>query len=324
MADSMRGVYTSLAKIRRTVFSEVARVAYEDDDAVYDELDDLPYEIISGDVATYRESVFLERAIVGERIRLAMGLPLQGGDRPAKISEGAVEAAKPETYYQPPLINIIKFACNACKEEAYVVSNLCQGCLAHPCREVCPKGAISFVDKKAYIDQKKCIKCGRCRQVCPYTAIAHWERPCAAACGMNAIGSDEQGRAVIDYDRCVSCGQCLVSCPFGAIADKSQIFQVIQAIRAGEEVIAVVAPSFVGQFGGRGNVDKLREAFKMLGFAGVEEVAVGADLCAVQEAGYFLDEVPEKLPFMATSCCRRGRLWRRRSSPSTPTASLWR
>ena len=160
MADSMRGVYTSLAKIRRTVFSEVARVAYEDDDAVYDELDDLPYEIISGDVATYRESVFLERAIVGERIRLAMGLPLQGGDRPAKISEGAVEAAKPETYYQPPLINIIKFACNACKEEAYVVSNLCQGCLAHPCREVCPKGAISFVDKKAYIDQKKCIKCG--------------------------------------------------------------------------------------------------------------------------------------------------------------------
>ncbi len=303
MADSMRGVYTSLAKIRRTVFSEVARVAYEDDDAVYDELDDLPYEIISGDVATYRESVFLERAIVGERIRLAMGLPLQGGDRPAKISEGAVEAAKPETYYQPPLINIIKFACNACKEEAYVVSNLCQGCLAHPCREVCPKGAISFVDKKAYIDQENCIKCGRCRQVCPYTAIAHWERPCAAACGMNAIGSDEQGRAVIDYDRCVSCGQCLVSCPFGAIADKSQIFQVIQAIRAGEEVIAAVAPSFVGQFGGRGNVDKLREAFKMLGFAGVEEVAVGADLCAVQEAGYFLDEVPEKLPFMATSCC---------------------
>ena len=303
MAEAMRGVYTSLAKIRRTVFREVARVAYEDDDGVLDELDDLPYEIISGDVATYRESVFLERAIVGERIRLAMGLPLQGADRPAKISEGTERAAKPETYYEPPLINIINFACNACAEESYVVSNLCQGCLAHPCREVCPKGAITFVDKKAYIDQEKCIKCGRCREVCPYTAIAHWERPCAAACGMDAIGSDEQGRAVIDYDKCVSCGQCLVSCPFGAIADKSQIFQIIQAIRAGEEVIAAVAPSFVGQFGGRGNVDKLREAFKTLGFAGVEEVAVGADLCAVQEAGYFLEEVPEKIPFMATSCC---------------------
>ena len=303
MADSMRGVYTSLAKIRRTVFREVARVAYEDDDGVYDELDDLPYEIISGDVATYRESVFLERAVVGERIRLAMGLPMQGADRPAKISEGVAEAAKPETYYQPPLINIISFACNACAEESYVVSNQCQGCLAHPCREVCPKGAITFVDKKAYIDQSKCIKCGRCLSVCPYTAIIHRERPCAAACGMNAIGSDEQGRAVIDYERCVSCGQCLVSCPFGAIADKSQIFQVIQAIRGGDEVIAAVAPSFVGQFGGRGNVDKLREAFKLLGFSGVEEVAVGADLCAVQEAGYFLDEVPARIPFMATSCC---------------------
>ena len=138
MAEAMRGVYTSLAKIRRTVFREVARVAYEDDDGVLDELDDLPYEIISGDVATYRESVFLERAIVGERIRLAMGLPLQGADRPAKISEGTEQAAKPETYYEPPLINIINFACNACAEESYVVSNLCQGCLAHPCREVCP------------------------------------------------------------------------------------------------------------------------------------------------------------------------------------------
>ena len=303
MAEAMRGVYTNLAKIRRTVFREVARIAYEDDDGILDELDDLPYEIISGDVATYRESVFLERAVVGERIRLAMGLPLQGGDRPPMISEGAEEAAKPETYYEPPLINIINFACNACAEESYVVSNLCQGCLAHPCREVCPKGAITFKDKKAYIDQEKCIKCGRCLQVCPYTAIIHRERPCAAACGMNAIGSDEQGRAVIDYDKCVSCGQCLVNCPFGAIADKSQIFQIIQAIRAGEEVIAAVAPSFVGQFGGRGNVDKLREAFKTLGFAGMEEVAIGADLCTVQEAGYFLDEVPEKIPFMGTSCC---------------------
>ena len=303
MAEAMRGVYTSLTNIRRTVFREVARIAYEDTDGVFDEFDELPYQIISGDVATYRESVFLERAIVGERIRLAMGLPLQGADRPAKISEGTELAARPETYYEPPLINIINFACNACAEESYVVSNLCQGCLAHPCREVCPKGAITFVDKKAYIDQEKCIKCGRCQSVCPYTAIVHRERPCAAACGMHAIGSDDQGRAVIDYEKCVSCGQCLVSCPFGAIADKSQIFQVIQAIRAGEELIAAVAPSFVGQFGGRGNVDKLRAAFKALGFAGMEEVAIGADLCAVQEAGYFLEEVPAKIPFMATSCC---------------------
>ena len=42
---------------------------------------------------------------------------------------------------------------------------------------------------------------------------------------------------------------CLVNCPFAAIADKSQIFQLIQAIRKGDKVIACVAPAFVGQFG---------------------------------------------------------------------------
>lgn len=301
MGTAMRGVYTNLTNIRRTVFREVARLAYEGGD--YDWVNELPYEILPGDVATYRESVFHERAIIGERIRLALGLPLQGVDKHARLSEGVAEAAKPETYYQPPLINVISFACNACEENAYRVSDACQGCLAHPCREICPKGAITFKDKKAYIDQEKCIKCGRCQSVCPYGAIQHLERPCAKACGMNAIGSDEQGRAAIDYDKCVSCGQCLVSCPFGAIADKSQIFQVISAIRSGQEVIAEVAPAFVGQFGGKGNVDKLREAFKDLGFTGMEEVALGADLCAVQEAEDFLEEVPAKIPFMGTSCC---------------------
>ena len=303
MSDTMLGVETNLARIRRTVFREVAHLAYESKSGDHTWIDELPYEIIPGNVATYRESVFLERAVVGERIRLAMGLPLREPNRRILISEGVEDAARPETYYQPPLINIIPFACNSCVEDAYEVSNFCQGCMAHPCRELCPAGAISFVDKKARIDQEKCIKCGRCAKACPYGVIIHRERPCAAACGMHAIRSDEQGRAVIDYDRCVSCGRCLVNCPFGAIADKSQIFQVIQAIMDGEEVIAAVAPSFVGQFGGRGNVDKLREAFKRLGFSGVEEVAVGADLCTVQEARCFLDEVPDKIPFMGTSCC---------------------
>ncbi len=303
MPDTMRGVYTNLTEIRRKVFCEVARVAYMQGDATADWADQLPYTIIPGEQATYRESIFLERAIVGARIRLAMGLNLLPVDQPSSISDGIKEAERPEKYYEPPLINIIKFACHACPENSYVVSNQCQGCLAHPCREICPEGAISFVNHRAFIDQEKCIKCGRCAEVCPYSAIIHRDRPCAAACGMHCIGSDEQGRADIDYDRCVSCGQCLVNCPFGAIADKSQIFQVISAIKSGAEVIAAVAPAFVGQYGGRGDVGKLRETFKILGFSGVEEVAIGADLCTIQEAQDFLEEVPEKLPFMGTSCC---------------------
>ncbi len=302
MSDNMRGVYTNLTQIRRSVFREVAKVAYLGEE-VPGRIDDLPYEIIPGEIATYRESVFLERAIVGERIRLTMGLPLQSVDRPSRISEGVKHAAKSEAYYQPPLINIIKFACNACEDNTYEVSNGCQGCLAHPCREICPKQAISFVNKKAYIDKEKCISCGQCQKVCPYGAILKKERPCAKACGMDAIRSDEHGRADIDYDKCVSCGQCLVNCPFGAIADKSQIVQVINSIQQGNEVIAVIAPAFVGQFGVKVDVGVLKAAMKELGFASLEEVAVGADLCTIQEADDFLNEVPEKLPFMGTSCC---------------------
>lgn len=319
MANTMRGVYTNLTEIRRNVFAEVAKIAYAQGEATKvaegeaqaaavhadaaRQMEELPYKIIPGDVATYRESVFLERAIVSERIRLAMGLPIQDVDKPQSVADGLVDASVPETYYQPPLINVIKFACNACEDNVYRVTNACQGCLAHPCREICPKGAISFKDKKAFIDQEKCIHCGQCFNACPYHAIQHHVRPCAEACGMKAIGSDEHGRADIDYEKCVSCGQCLINCPFGAIADKSQIYQVIQAINAGDEVIAEVAPAFVGQFGGKGNVDKLRQAFAELGFTGMEEVAIGADLCTVQEAEDFLEEVPEKIPFMGTSCC---------------------
>ena len=120
---------------------------------------------------------------------------------------------------------------------------------------------------------------------------------------MDAIHSDVHGKADIDYEKCVSCGQCLVNCPFGAIADKSQIFQVIRAIQSGEQIYAAFAPAFVGQFGAKVTPGKIRMAMKKLGFTDVFEVAVGADLCATQEANDFLSEVPDKLPFMATSCC---------------------
>ena len=250
--------------------------------------------------------MFLERAIVGERLlRLAMGLPYRGAGDPAPVSDGIEAADRPETYYTPPLINVIKFACNACAEKRVMVTDGCQGCLAHPCVEVCPKDAVSLdrTNGKSRIDPEKCIKCGQCAKVCSYNAIIIQERPCAAACGMDAIHSDENGKADIDYDKCVSCGMCLVNCPFGAIADKSQIFQVIRAIQTGERVYAAVAPAFVGQFGPKVTPGKLRAAMKQLGFADVFEVAIGADLCAVQEAEDFIKEVPEHIPFMATSCC---------------------
>lgn len=292
--------YASLIKIRRKVFEEVARLAYEGGD--YSRIEEIPYQMLRGQ-AKYRESIFLERAIVAERLRLAIGLPVRSADEHAPISKGIEEAVKTERFYEAPLVNVIDFACNSCPEDSYFVTDTCVGCLANPCANVCPKEAIKIVNGRSIIDQNKCIKCGKCKDVCPYGAVVHRERPCEKACGMNAIESDEHGRAKINYDKCVSCGMCIVNCPFGAIADKSQLFQVIQSIKSEFEVYAIMAPAFVGQFGPKVNLKTIDDAMAKLGFDGVYEVSIGADLCTIEEAEDFLEKVPNKLKFMATSCC---------------------
>lgn len=299
----MRGVYNSVTDIRRKVFAAIAKMAYDDNVDYKERMEAIPYEIIQGKQARYRDSVFLERAIVGERLRLGMGLPVRDITQVGAISDGIEESVVAEKFYDQPLINIVSFACHACPEKKVMVTNGCQGCLSHQCVEVCPKNAVHMVDGHSEIDQDLCVKCGKCMEACPYHAIIKIERPCAASCGMNAIHSDEDGKASIDYDRCVSCGQCLVNCPFGAIVDKGQIFQTIHAMKTGHEVIAAVAPAFVGQFGAGITPDKVVAALKELGFADVVEVAIGADMCTIEEAEDFLNKVPEKQPFMATSCC---------------------
>ena len=297
----MRGIPSLITDIRKKVFTEVARMAYSG--TGYEGVDELPYKIVPGDRPLHRESVFLERAIAGERVRLAMGLGLRPADGRHLVSEGMDAAAIAEQYYEAPLINIIPYACHACPTNQYKVSNYCQNCLARSCEKVCPKNAISVRNNRSYIDLDKCIRCGKCAKACPYNAIVHLERPCAASCGMDAIVSDEQGRAVINQDKCVACGQCLVSCPFGAIADKGQIYQIIQSILQGDQVIAIVAPAFIGQFSGQVSPGKLVSAMKVLGFDRVVEVAIGADMCTIEEAKDFLEKVPAQQDYMATSCC---------------------
>ncbi len=297
----MRGIPSLITDIRKKVFTEVARMAYDGGD--YTKAEDLPYIIVPGDQPLHRESIFLERAIAGERVRLAMGLGVRPIQTRSLMTEGMDAAAVAESYYEPPLVNIIPYACHACPTNQYKVSNYCQNCLARSCEKVCPKGAIGIRNNRSYIDLEKCIRCGKCAKACPYNAIVHLQRPCAAACGMDAIESDEHGRAVINQDKCVACGQCLVSCPFGAIVDKGQIFQVIQSILRGDKVVAIVAPAFIGQFGKHSTPGKFIAAMKQLGFSRVVEVAVGADICAIEEAKDFLEKVPAEQNYMATSCC---------------------
>ena len=297
----MRGIPSLITDIRKNVFTEVARMAYSGKG--YEGVDELPYIIVPGDQPLHRESVFLERAIASELVRLAMVLNLRPIQTRHLMTEGMDAAAVAEQYYEPPLVYIIPYACHACPTNQYRVTESCQNCLAASCQKVCPKGAVSFVNGKSFIDQEKCIKCGKCAKACSYNAIIHMERPCQAACGMDAIGYDEHGRAVINQDKCVSCGQCLVSCPFGAIVDKGQVFQVIQSILKGDKVIAIVAPAFIGQFGKHSAPGKFIAAMKKLGFSRIVEVAVGADMCTIEEAKDFLEKVPSEQKYMATSCC---------------------
>ena len=254
--------------LRRKVFCEVARVAYESDNPAGD-LEEIPYLITPNEVPQYRESIYRERQIASERVRLAMGLSLRPANKPVHITAGVDKSTIAEKYYEPPLMQVIPSACDKCPDNEYVVSDQCRNCVSHACIKSCPKSAVSIQNGRAFIDQSKCIKCGRCKAACPYDAIARHIRPCAQACGVKAISSDEFGRAHIDNDKCVACGQCMSACPFGAIADKSQIFQLIQAIKKGDEIVAAVAPAIIGQFGPKVTPGRMKSALLALGFKDV-------------------------------------------------------
>ena len=313
----MRGIETQVRKVRRRVFKEVADLAYHSENLI-DDMEALPYKIVPGEDNEYWESVYRERAVVRERIRLAMGMSLRPEDAPVHVSQGVEESNIAEKYYEPPLMQVISSACNACPENRYEVTDKCMGCLAHPCNEVCPRGAITMQNGHSVIDQTKCVKCGKCKTVCPYDAISHQQRPCLAHCGVNAIHSDSHGRAIIDSEKCVSCGQCMVSCPFGAIADKSQIFQLIRAMQSGRKIIAQVAPSFVGQFGDKVTPDMIKTALKELGFYDVYETAIGADMGAMAEAEHYVHSVATgELPFLLTSCCPSWSMLAKKFFPET-------
>ncbi len=312
----MRGIDTQVRKDRRRIFKEVANLAYTSQN-LKDDIEALPYKIVDYDESEY-ESIYRERAITRERIRLAMGLSLRPENIPVHLTQGLEESNIDEKYYEPPLMQVIPSACNACPENRYDVTDKCMGCTAHPCREVCPMGAMTMKNGKSVINQKKCIQCGKCKMVCPYDAISHQIRPCLDHCGVNAIKSDVKGRAYIDPDICLSCGQCMVSCPFGAIADKSQIFQLIRAIQSGKKIIAQLAPAFVGQFGKSISPDMIKEALKKLGFFDVYETAIGADIGAMAEAEHYVKDVATgKLPFLLTSCCPSWSMLAKKFFPET-------
>ena len=132
----MRGIPSLITDIRKNVFTQVAKMAYAGGD--YSHVEDLPYMIVPGDQPLHRESVFLERAIAGERVRLAMGLPIRPIQTRTLMTEGMDAAAVAEQYYEPPRLNILPYACHACPTNQYKVTESCQNCLAASCLSSLP------------------------------------------------------------------------------------------------------------------------------------------------------------------------------------------
>ena len=270
---------TKVQYLKYKVLREVAREAWNG--TLLENILDIPKIIVPGKEPTMRCCVYKERAILEERVKIAMG-----GDKS-----------------NPNVIQVIDIACDECPMGGYEVTNACRGCLAHRCQDACKRGAISFDhNQKAVIDKTKCVECGMCAKVCPYTAIMNFKRPCVNACKVKAISMNEDKAATIDNEKCISCGACVYQCPFGAITDKSFIINVIDLIQKSEnnskyKVYAVVAPTIASQFS-YAKLGQVVKGIKELGFHSVVEAALGADMVAFSEGR----ELAEK-GFLTSSCC---------------------
>ncbi len=275
----MKKFDTKVQHLKYQVLREVATYAWEG--TLLENVHSIPSTLISGKEATMRCCVYKERAILAERIHIAMG-----GDSNTQN-----------------VIQVIDIACDECPSSGYLVTPTCRGCLAHRCKDVCKKDAITYDSNHvAYIDNDKCIGCGACAKVCPYHAIVSLKRPCETACKVNAIKkSTINNAAEINNEKCISCGACVYQCPFGSISDKSFVLDVINILKnrliEDYKVYAVVAPSISGQFQ-YANLGQVVTGIKHLGFHTVVEAALGADIVALSEA----KELAEK-KFLTSSCC---------------------
>lgn len=275
----MRKFDTKVQYLKYKVLREVARQAWND--TLLENVLEIPKMIVPGKTPTMRCCVYKERAILAERVKIAMG--------------GSTE--------NPNVIEVIDIACDECPAAGYEVTGSCRGCLAHRCEDVCPRGAISFDHNHvAHIDKAKCVECGQCAKVCPYAAIVNRKRPCQNACKIKAISINEDNAARIDNDKCIACGACVYQCPFGAIMDKSFLLNVVDLLKKSRQgkdykLYAVVAPSISSQFT-YAKLGQVVTGLKELGFHAVVEAALGADIVSMSEA----EELAEK-GFLTSSCC---------------------
>lgn len=266
-----------------------------------DEIDRIPVDMRPRDQDSYRCCVYKDRAIVKYRVMAALGIGVeQEHDEVTTLREYAgmaLERGKPDEH----ILSVLDVACSGCVKSRYIVTNVCRGCLARPCHVNCPRDVISVVNGQATIDYAKCIDCGKCVTVCPYHAITRVPIPCEEACPVGAIKKHENGKQYIDFEKCIFCGKCMDACPFGAVLERSQVIDVLKAIKDGRQVIAMVAPSIIGQF--PGTLGQIAAAVQALGFDSMAEVAYGAEITTRKETEEFAERMEHGDHIMTSSCC---------------------
>lgn len=272
---------TKIQYVEYRVLRELARALWED--KLLHKVNSIPSDIVAHNEAPMRCCIYKDRAIIQERIKIAIGANDEKNNN---------------------IIQVIPIACDECSRSGYTITDSCRGCMAHRCEDVCKFGAITYDEnQKGHIDKSKCKNCGACAKVCPYSAIINVRRPCEISCKVGAISMSETGEAEIDYNKCISCGACVYHCPFGAVVDRSFILDVIDVLKESEnntkyKVYAAVAPSIAGQFS-YAKPGQIISGIKKLGFYDVVEVASGADIVAYNES----KELLEENRLVTSSCC---------------------
>ncbi len=261
-----------------------------------EELDRLPVKLRPKNMDSSRCCIYRDRAVLKYRLMALMGVGCENEVDEARTASSYLEDMRSPREH----LSVCAAGCSGCEDSKFIVTGNCRGCFSRLCLHSCPRGAITVENQVSRIDYDKCVKCGKCQECCPFRAIVKVTVPCEEACPVDAIRKNAHGIARIDFNRCIYCGRCLKYCPFGAVMERSEMIRILYALE-NEKLIALVAPSAEAQFSG--TLEQLFGAIARLGFAGIMEVALGAEETAAHEAAEFAEKMAAGEPLMTTSCC---------------------
>lgn len=127
---------------------------------------------------------------------------------------------------------------------------------------------------------------------------------CTGKCLFDALYQDGNGNISVNKDLCVGCAECIQNCHAKKLTDSKDVLPALSAIHhATAPVYAMIAPAFINQFTREVTPGKLRAAFKKIGFTGMVEVALFADILTLKEALEFDKNIVNEEDFQLTSCC---------------------